>query len=275
MKKRYTSDVNYSKSLLNFACIGILFALLFLFNSNAYAATVKLAWTARNNSAVAGYKIYYGTSSSDFSNSIKVSKSTSCSISNLDEGNKYYFAAAVYNSKGQESPLSNKVSTYIPVSKSNPTQNDVVYRINAGGPAVKVNGVAWSSDRYSSGRSGTYKKSVSIGGTSNDVLYQTERYGKDFTYNLPVPKGTYKVTLHFAEIYFTSRRSRIFDIEVEKNQYVLRDFDIVGQAGAKNAVVKTINNIRVTDGKLSVRFDAISNNAKISAIEVNLVSASL
>lgn len=64
---------------------------------------------------LAGYRIYYGTSSSALTQTINISSAgiTSYVISNLSRGT-YYFAITAYNSSGAESTRSTTVSKVIP-----------------------------------------------------------------------------------------------------------------------------------------------------------------
>ncbi len=142
------------------------------------------------------------------------------------------------------------------------------FRINGGGPELNVNNQIWSADKwFSSDLSYTYSSSNSIGNTTNTKLYQTERYGKNFSYNIPVPTGTYQVTLHFAELYWNTTGSRKFNVTIENNQGILSNFDIYGEAGKNNALSKTFT-INVIDGTLNIVFGSIIDHAKISGIEV-------
>ena len=59
-----------------------------------------------------------------------------------------------------------------------------------------------------------YRTTAAIAGTTDDALYQSERYG-NFSYNVPVANGNYVVTLKFAEIYFSSTGIRAFDVLIE------------------------------------------------------------
>ena len=76
-------------------------------------------------------------------------------------------------------------------------------RINSGGPAFTFNSIAWSADQYFNGGA-TTNNPVAIANTTNDQLYQTERYHTSGTlvYEIPVPDGNYDVNLHFAEIFY-------------------------------------------------------------------------
>jgi len=85
--------------------------------SVAYSYSVTLSWDAPTTNAdgtslkdLAGYKIYYGTSSKNYSQKINVGNVTTDKISNLTSGNTYYFAVTAYDESGNESKLSNEVS---------------------------------------------------------------------------------------------------------------------------------------------------------------------
>ena len=147
------------------------------------------------------------------------------------------------------------------------SQDDVLYRINAGGPAVTTGGLYWSADQYFSGQTATYGTSSSIGGTTDDVLYQSERFGKTFSYNIPVESGTYKAILHFAEIYNTAENTRVFSVSIE-GQTVLSGYDIYEDVGSNYAAIKTFSGIAVSDGALTIGFTTSADNAKLSSLEV-------
>ncbi len=130
---------------------------------------------------------------------------------------------------------------------------DLVVAINCGGPTFTASdGVTYEKDKYFiSGL--TYSTSAAIGGTADDTLYQTERWG-DFSYAIPVPaSGTYTVTLRMAEIYaYIYSGARKFAIEVEGKR-VLSDFDLFAWAGKYKAIdLKIVT--EVTDGTLNLNF---------------------
>ena len=58
----------------------------------ASGATVGLAWDANTEPDLAGYKIYYGTASGDYSHSNDVGNVTEYTLTDLDEGVTYYLA---------------------------------------------------------------------------------------------------------------------------------------------------------------------------------------
>ncbi|WP_278251890.1 malectin domain-containing carbohydrate-binding protein [Sabulibacter ruber] len=146
-------------------------------------------------------------------------------------------------------------------------------RINAGGPAATTSMGAFSADQYAAGGSTYTNTQISdIGGTTDDVIYRSERYGA-LSYNIPVTSGTYRLRLHFAELYFGAtgggpggNGKRVFNVTAE-GQTILSNFDIYAQAGAMNALVREFQ-VTVTDGTLNLALVKVIENPKISAIEV-------
>jgi hypothetical protein len=86
--------------------------------SNAMAASVNLAWDPNTEPELAGYKIYWGTSSGNYTSSKDVGKTTTTTIDGVEEGTTYYFAATAYDSQGDESKYSNQVAFTVPLSDS-------------------------------------------------------------------------------------------------------------------------------------------------------------
>jgi hypothetical protein len=74
-----------------------------------HSAQVTLQWDPNQEEDLAGYRIYYGTSSGDYSYSLDVGKTTTCTIANLQDGTPYYFAATAYDNDLQESEFSSEV----------------------------------------------------------------------------------------------------------------------------------------------------------------------
>ncbi|ELZ27370.1 ring canal kelch-like protein [Halogeometricum pallidum JCM 14848] len=150
---------------------------------------------------------------------------------------------------------------------------EVVAAINAGGSEYTASdGTVYQADTSSSGS--TFSVDDAIAGTTDDQLYQTERYGTSFGYDIPVSEsGTYEVTLKFAEIYHGASGNpdggvgdRVFGATVE-GQQVLSDYDIYADVGALTAT-DTTTTVEVTDGTLNVDLSSSADNAKISAIKV-------
>jgi hypothetical protein len=110
--------------------------------------------------------------------------------------------------------------------------------------------------------------------SSDQSLYQAERWGNNFTYtfsNLPI--GYYQITLKFAEIFYTTKGQRVFNVLINGIP-VLTHFDIVADVGGPNiADDKVFNNIPTVNGQISIQFVGANistdNNAKIAAVEVD------
>ena len=90
----------------------LLYFLSFVFiliPSSAGAVQVNLAWARSTGPNVAGYIMHYGNYSRNYQYSVNVGNSTSCTISGLNEGTTYYFAATAYDTQQNESGYSNEV----------------------------------------------------------------------------------------------------------------------------------------------------------------------
>jgi hypothetical protein len=74
-----------------------------------YAAQIAVAWDENSEPDIAGYKIYYGTTSGNYQYSVDVRNNTSCLISGLTEGTTYYLAATAYDTNNDESSFSEEL----------------------------------------------------------------------------------------------------------------------------------------------------------------------
>jgi fibronectin type 3 domain-containing protein len=70
------------------------------------AGTVTLAWDANIEPDLAGYNIYYGIKSGDYTVSIDVKNVNEYTVQNLTPGTTYYFAATAYDDDNNESAYS-------------------------------------------------------------------------------------------------------------------------------------------------------------------------
>jgi hypothetical protein len=84
------------------------------------AGTITLAWDPNTEPDLAGYKIYYGTSSRQYTVTVDVGNVTRYTIRDLDESRVYYLAVTAYDTAGNESELSDEVSSY-PTDQTPPT----------------------------------------------------------------------------------------------------------------------------------------------------------
>ena len=89
-----------------------LVAICLLFPASALAGHLDLAWDPNSEPDLAGYRIYYGTSSGDYSDWIDVSKATSVRITGLSDDTEYFLALTAYDTSGNQSDFSGEVSAY-------------------------------------------------------------------------------------------------------------------------------------------------------------------
>ena len=156
----------------------------------------------------------------------------------------------------------------------------LVTAINVGGQQfTAANGITYLADPGpTTGTTNTFATVADIVGTTDDPLYNTERWtsGGSYTYEIPVANGTYRVELNFAEIYsgITGAGQRVFDMSLENQPLSsLQNIDIYGQVGA-NAPFVIDQLVTVTDGSLSIQVGPGSNspgnvqNAKLNAFSV-------
>ncbi|MBC6998001.1 malectin domain-containing carbohydrate-binding protein [Cytophaga sp. FL35] len=202
--------------------------------------------------------------------SITLNNSTSASATttSLTEPGTYVFRLTVTDDEGEMA--FDDVSIIV-------TGQIGVTNINAGGQAFSFGGTNWAADQYSNGGS-VLTNAIEIANTENDQLYQTERYrtSGNLIYEIPVSNGTHSVNLHFAEIYFGvpgdgtdgGAGSRVFNIDIE-GQGIKNNYDIfVAAGGAASAIVESFNDIEVNDGNLTITLIPVTENPKISGIEI-------
>ncbi len=87
--------------------------------TNTASGFASLAWNAPTTNTdgtsltdLAGYKVYYGPSSGNYTKSVDVGNITSYTLNNLSTGT-YYIAVTAYDAAGTESGYSNEVSKVI------------------------------------------------------------------------------------------------------------------------------------------------------------------
>jgi Malectin domain len=133
----------------------------------------------------------------------------------------------------------------------------------------------WLADRYY--RGGTASRTVNhrIVGATDPLLYQSRREGT-FSYDIPLKPGVYELRLHFAETLYGSgnlagggETSRVFSV-LANGQPLLRDFDVIADAGAGTADIKVFKDVSpASDGVLHLKFEPINNLAFLTAIEIS------
>jgi PKD repeat protein len=156
--------------------LGWLSVLMFFFTTNVFAGQVSLAWNA-STGPVAGYRVYYGTTSGTYSANVNAGNVTTSTVASLTDGATYYFAVKAYDSAGNESGFSNQVS-----------QTMAVAAPSASFSADKTSGTAPITVNFTDSSTGSItSRSWSFGdGTTSTVQNPSKTYSS---------AGTYTVTL--------------------------------------------------------------------------------
>jgi F5/8 type C domain/Fibronectin type III domain len=92
---------------VGFSAFGLLGLLL---PSSVLAGEVTLAWDPSQDPNLAGYRIYYGYAKGSYEGVLDAGMETTYTLTDLEEGQPYYFALVAYDSHGEESELSQEVA---------------------------------------------------------------------------------------------------------------------------------------------------------------------
>lgn len=145
----------------------------------------------------------------------------------------------------------------------------VPIRINAGGGQyTDTSGAVWRTDvNYDGGNTDNQAAGRTIAGTDKQALYQDERWG-NFSYHIPLAKGSYKVRLHFAEIYTPCGTAgcRVFNVTAEDTAW-LNNFDISSKVPVNTAYIEE-KTVTLTDNDLDLAFTGVVGSPQLAAIEV-------
>jgi len=132
----------------------------------AWAAQLALLWDPSGDSDVVGYNVYYGTQSGQYTTEVNAGNTTTYTVSNLQAGSIYYFAATAYDSYGYESAYSNELSYTVPSALSactysiSPASQSFVAAGGTGSVSVTTgSGCAWTA------ASGASWMSITSGGS--------------------------------------------------------------------------------------------------------------
>ena len=105
----WTAATNTTATNANLTFIGEKSRSFRLWTSNAPPPSVTLAWNPSvPSTGVAGYSIYYGVRSGNYTNLVDAGLATNGVVSNLVVGTTYYFATTAHTSTGLESDFSNE-----------------------------------------------------------------------------------------------------------------------------------------------------------------------
>ncbi len=185
----------------------------------------------------------------------------------------YYSATCTPTNTSYYSPTITRTSSPSPTFTATPVFTTL--RVNCAGPQYTGGGNTWLADQaYTAGGWGYTGGStanagnIAVAGTTDGVLYQTERFGSpSYTFD-NVPDGIYNVTLKFSESYFTTTGSRVFNVVME-GVTVLSNYDIIAATGAIHTADDRTFSVAVTGGQLAITMNASVNTGSINAIQIS------
>lgn len=186
--------------------------------------------------------------------------STSYTDSAVSKYTTYYYVVTAVNALGEGDP-----SAVVSATPTAPTYS----AYNCGGPTL---GAYLADTFFDTGTAYSTGTAINTNGLSSPApmaVYQSQRYG-NVTYTFPylAPFTSYKVRLHFAEIYWTAVGQRVFNVLLNGVQ-VLTNFDIVRAAGAAfQGNIQEFNAISDSSGRLGVQIVTVVDNASINGIEL-------
>jgi len=93
--------------VLGFAASGLWCLLL---SSSVLAGEVTLVWDPAQDQNLAGYRLYYGYAKGSYEGVLDIGKGTTYTLTDLEDGQAYYFALVAYDVNGEESDLSQEVA---------------------------------------------------------------------------------------------------------------------------------------------------------------------
>ncbi len=179
----------------------------------ALAGDVTLAWDPAVGPGLGGYKLYYGTASRQYTNSIDVGNVTTYPVKGLPAAT-YYFAVTAYNSTRTETGYSNETSAVVAAAD---TQAPVISLVASSSITASSVTISWTTNEGATtqveyGVSTAYGSltsldtvmrtahSVGIGGLAPATIYHyrvgsrdaagNSAVSADFTFTTAVPADT-------------------------------------------------------------------------------------
>jgi hypothetical protein len=87
----------------------VVISISFFLSVNSMAGEVTLEWDLNTEPDIAGYVVYWGTTSRNYSDSVDAGNQNLYTVSGLEDGRTYYFTVTAYDGDENESDYSNEV----------------------------------------------------------------------------------------------------------------------------------------------------------------------
>jgi hypothetical protein len=182
---------------------------------------------------------------------------TDSAVSNY---NSYYYVVTAVNELGEGDP-----SASVSATPTAPAYS----AFNCGGPAL---GTYLADAFFDTGNTYATTTAINTNGLSAPApmaVYQSQRYGNvTYAFSYLSPYTSYRVRLHFAEVYWTTVGQRVFNVLLNGVQ-VLTNFDIIAAAGASfQGNIQEFIAISDSTGRITVQIVTVVDNASINGIEL-------
>jgi hypothetical protein len=128
-------------------------------------------------------------------------------------------------------------------------------------------GAIWGYDRYNVGTGTASDVVAQVVKTDDDLIFQKQRFGSTLRYAIPVPSGSYKVTLYMAEMSIQYAGGRVFDIVVE-GVVTQPNFDMFALIGRRRSAILLEYVVNVADGTLDISFVSVVGLPSVAGIKV-------
>ncbi|AXC12577.1 Chitinase [Acidisarcina polymorpha] len=250
------------------------------------ASTIGVSWAAVTppaNCAISSYSLYASVNSGftpSASNLIaRVTNGTTYSSTGLSASTTYYYVVEAVDADGNSA-----ASTAASATTQAAASGAEVLAIAAGGPSESNSAGgddSFVADEDFTGGGDNTVSAAAINLTQPGAnaapmaVYQHARAGI-FTYTIPglAAGDQYSVLLHFAETYFTSAGSRVFNVAINGTT-VLANFDIYAAVGLNAALVEQFTATANSSGDIVIAFtDGAANQPLVSGIEIRNTGAS-
>jgi hypothetical protein len=146
-------------------------ALPLLSASSQTTSSLALAWNASAGSSIAGYRLYEGQTSRNYSVTNSMGNATNATISGLAAGGTYFFAVTAYMSNGMQSAFSTEVSYTVPTNP--PPMASLTFAASSGtitSPFVVSNGVVFQRTETGVTNGGRATFSFTVPGTGDYLV---------------------------------------------------------------------------------------------------------
>ncbi|MGC9324384.1 MAG: hypothetical protein ACP5G0_06495 [Desulfomonilia bacterium] len=104
---------------------------LCIFPGVLFSAVVRISWNQNTETDLAGYKVYYGTSTGSYCSVLNVGMENRVDVSGFEEQQTYVFAVTAYDRSHNESAFSEEASITIPIQESGIIHTFIQFFINA------------------------------------------------------------------------------------------------------------------------------------------------